>query len=451
MSDLQELNGLQPPVIAWLRRIGISTRVELAAVGPVQAYIELRRRGFGADPALVFTLQAALMGLPVGRLPAPMRRRLEAELAERQSELPENARPEPGYLIVDGHLDLAYNALKFDRDPLRPVAATRQQEAETPSPNGVATVAVPDLLAGGVAVAIASVFVMPASSPFPFVYHEPTTYEHPADAHAKGMAQLDYYHALADRDERIRLVLDRRTLAEVITSHEPGREPLLGLVPSIEGAGPVRSPAELEAWAERGVRAIGPAWDDTQYAAGAWRDQGGLSSEGRELLEIMAGRGLILDLTHLSELASLEALERYEGPVVASHSNARALVPTPRQLSDTQIRLIAERDGLVGAVLFNAFLRKGYAKGDAKGSVTLHHVVAHIDHICQLLGDADHIGIGSDLDGGFGAADIPAELDTVADLPLLAVALRDKGYDEGAIRNILGGNWLRLLGSALPV
>jgi membrane dipeptidase len=291
---------------------------------------------------------------------------------------------------------------------------------------------------------------MPASSPFPFVFHEPTTYHEPADAHAKGMAQLDYYHALADRDDQIRLVLDRKGLAEVVNSHEPGGKPLLGLVPSLEGAGPVRSPAELASWVERGVRAIGPAWDDTHYAAGAWRDQGGFSAEGFELLEAMAGHGLILDLTHLSEQASLEALERYEGPLVASHSNARALVPTSRQLSDTQIRLIAERDGLVGTVLFNAFLRKGYAKGDAKGSVTLAYVVAHIDHICQLLGDADHVGIGSDLDGGFGAADIPAELDTVADLPLLAQALRDKGYDEGAVRNILGGNWLRLLGSALP-
>ena len=159
----------------------------------------------------------------------------------------------------------------------------------------------------------------------------------------------------------------------------------------------------------------------------------------------MADLGLILDLTHMSEMAALQALDAYAGPVVATHANARALVPTERQLSDKQIRLIGERDGVIGCVLFNAFLRAGYRKGDSKELVTLDHVVAHIDHVCQLIGDARHAGIGSDLDGGFGAADIPTPLGSIADLPLIAGALRDKGYSDDDVAGIMGGNWVDLL------
>jgi len=160
---------------------------------------------------------------------------------------------------------------------------------------------------------------------------------------------------------------------------------------------------------------------------------------------VMADLGLILDLTHMSEMAALQALDAYAGPVVATHANARALVPTERQLSDQQIRLIGERDGVIGCVLFNAFLRANYRKGDRKALVTLDHIVAHIDHVCQLIGDARHAGIGSDLDGGFGAADIPTPLDSIADLPLIAGALRERGYSEADVAGIMGGNWVALL------
>ena len=120
-------------------------------------------------------------------------------------------------------------------------------------------------------------------------------------------------------------------------------------------------------------------------------------------------------------------------------------MPTERQLSDRQIRLIGERDGVIGCVMFNAFLRAGYRKGSGKEQVTLDHVVAHIDHVCQLIGDARHAGIGSDFDGGFGADDIPTPLDSIADLPLIAAALRDKGYSEADVAGIMGGNWVDLL------
>ena len=356
--------------------------------------------------------------------------------------------------IVDAHLDLAYNALYHGRDIRRSVSKMRAAEGSG-SARGVATVAIPELEKAGVGLVFATIFVPPANSPIGS-YREEITYHNAAEAHNLGMVQLDYYHRLADEVESIRLVGDLEDLKQVVASHqaenqdEDGRR-LLGIVPLIEGADPIREPEEAEVWYERGVRLVGLAWDDTRYAAGAWRGGGeGVSKAGYHLLEVMADLGFVLDLTHMSHQGVHEAIDRYEGRVVATHSNAQALVPGERHLSNEQIRRIGERDGVIGVVLFNAFLRAGYHKGDAKESVSLDQVVAHIDHICQLLGDANHVGIGSDLDGGFGAADIPAEMDNVADLPLIATRLLDYGYEQKDVANIMGENWLNLLRQVLP-
>lgn len=348
--------------------------------------------------------------------------------------------------IVDAHLDIAYNALNFGRDLRHSLSELRQAEKGKDSQRGIATVALPELQRAGVGLVFGTLFVAPATSPIARS-DEIKAYHDADEAHQLAMAQLDYYHRLADEEARIRLVGDLAALDEVVASHRPDHEgdPLLGIVPLMEGADPIRRPQEAEAWYERGLRLVGLAWDDTRYAAGAWRGSGGLTDDGYRLLEVMADLGLVLDLTHMSEEATLQALDRYEGSIVATHSNARALVPGQRQLSDDQIRRLGERDGVVGVVLYNVFLRSGHHKGGAKEDVTLDHVVAHIDHVCQVLGDAKHVGIGSDLDGGFGAVDVPAELDSVADLPLVVDRLRDRGYEEEDVANVMGGNWLNVL------
>jgi membrane dipeptidase len=348
--------------------------------------------------------------------------------------------------IIDAHLDLAYNAIKYGRDLRLPLTELRRLEASGPWPNGRATVTYPTLRQAGVALVFGTIFTAPAGHPL--VTPDPkTTYRNSEEAHKAGQLQLDYYHRLADEDATIRLVTNLSQLEEVVNSHQPGQAPLLGIVILMEGAEPVRQPEEAEMWYERGVRLIGLAWDDTRYAPGAWKAGGGLTPEGLRLLEVMANLGFILDLTHMSEKASLEALNRYEGQVVATHSNARTLTPGERHFSDEQIRGVAERDGIIGVVPFNVFLRANHRKGEAKQLVTLAHVVAHIDHICQTVGDALHVGVGSDFDGGFGAADIPAEMDSAADLPLIGQALLDHGYDQADVANIMGGNWLRVLRS----
>ncbi len=345
--------------------------------------------------------------------------------------------------IVDAHLDLAYNALGYGRSPRQPLTHIRATEKRNPH-RGQATVAFDAMQKGGIGLCLGTLFVSPASRKNPS-FENDIIYHNAQEAHKLAMTQLDYYHRLADEDERIRLVGTLADLEVVVASHQGEEKPLIGIVPLMEGADPIRRPKEVEYWYERGLRAIGLAWDDTRYADGDWNARRGLTDDGRSLLEIMAEYNFILDLTHMSDKAIFEALDRYEGPVIASHSNTRSLVPGDRQLNDDQIHLIGERGGVIGTVLFNKFLRAGQAMGDPKHLVTLDHVVAHIDHVCQVLGSAAHVGIGSDLDGGFGREDIPAEMDSIADEPLIAAKLAGRGYSETDVTNIMGGNWLNLL------
>jgi membrane dipeptidase len=353
--------------------------------------------------------------------------------------------------VVDAHLDIAYNALNKKRDPRRKLSEIRAAEAPAYR-RGIPTVSFSALRRGGVGLAFATIFNTPEEDPFPDDTAEDMIYRTPDEAHALGVLQIDTYRRYVDEDASLRLVTDAAGLEEVVAGHTAGQAgghgepPLLGLVLLMEGADHIRVPEEVADWYERGVRVIGPAWDDTRYCAGAWRDnKQGLTPLGRELLGHMGDLGMILDLTHMSEVAAFQSLDAYAGPVVATHANARALVPTERQLGDRQIRLLGERDGVIGVVLYNAFLKAGWRKGDPKEQVTLDQVVAHVDHICQLIGDARHVGIGSDFDGGFGAADIPTPLDSAADLPLIAGVLRDKGYSEEDVAGIMGMNWVELL------
>ncbi|MCZ2114718.1 MAG: membrane dipeptidase [Anaerolineae bacterium] len=344
--------------------------------------------------------------------------------------------------IVDSHLDLAYNAIVKGRDPRLGVAQIRANEP--PPVKNIATVGLPEMRRAGIGLIFGSIFVSPASAPFERDPHE-FTYETPEQAHKLGMDQIDYYRRLVDEEEDLRLVTNTAELDEVVRSHEEGRKPLLGIVILMEGADPIRRPEEAALWYERGVRFIGPAWDDTRYCAGAWRDsKQGLTDDGRALLEVMADLGMVLDLTHMSEVATFQSLDSYPGPIVATHANARAIVPTERQLSDRQIKLIGERDGMIGAVLCNSFLRPNYVR-NAKESVPVSQLVAHMDHVCQVIGDARHSGIGSDLDGGFGMLDIPDPMDSIADMPMIATGLQEKGYGEADIAGIMGMNWVEFL------
>jgi membrane dipeptidase len=351
--------------------------------------------------------------------------------------------------IVDAHEDVAWNALNLGRDVLRSAWETRRLEEEkaSPRPGGRCMLGLPEWLEGGVAVVIGSLFAAPAR--WALGSWDQATYADEDEAHRQGSAQLDYYHRLAEQSDRIELVGSQADLEEVLASWE-GEVPRVGIVPSMEGADPIRRPAEVEEWYQRGVRVVGLTWASGSRYAGGNRMPGPLTSDGWELLESMAELGMTLDVSHLAEEAFWEAMDRYEGPVAATHANPRSLVPGPRQLSDRMIRAVAERGGVIGVVCWNGFLKAGWTRTDGKEAVTLQEVAAAADHVCQVVGDAHHVGLGSDFDGGFGAEATPEGLETVADLHKIVEALAESGYPEADVAAVMGENWLRLLSSTLP-
>jgi membrane dipeptidase len=343
-------------------------------------------------------------------------------------------------LLVDAHEDIAWNAVALNRDVLQPVEETRSKEVD--SPGGRCMLGLQEWLEGRVAVVGGSIFLSPAR-----ISHSPwslQTYADAGEAYRRGLAQVDVYHRLADASERIDLLHRQADLDGVLASWE-GDRPRVGIFLTMEGADPIRDPQEMEEWYERGVRAVGLTWaSGSRYAGGNGRP-GPLTDAGRALLEVMAEFGVLLDVSHLADEALWETLDRYEGPVAATHANPRALVPGRRQLSDRMILALAERDGVVGIVPLNFFLKRGWTPSDGRQAVTLQDVTAAIDHVCQIVGDAAHVGLGSDFDGGCGAESAPMGLETVADLQLIGPALGERGYSEEHISAIMAGNWLRVL------
>jgi membrane dipeptidase len=351
-------------------------------------------------------------------------------------------------IIVDAHQDIAYNVLCFGRDYRRGVFETRQFEPpDIVAQAGTATLGLPNALLGRVAVVFATLFTSPLTNqPMPW---DSLRYKTPQEAYALALRQLDYYNRLADQTDQIVLI---RTLAEldtVLASWEDGApQRKQGLVLLMENADPIIEPRQFEEWYARGVRLVGPAWSATRYAGGTGQP-GPLTNLGRELLDTMASFNAILDLSHLAEDAYLEAVDRYPGVIIASHSNPRRFCNTDRHLSDEMIRRLAERDGVMGIVAYNRFLSNRWAMGDRKSDIPLSIYLDAIDYVCQVTGSAAHVGIGTDLDGGFGAESAPDGLDTVTDLWQIGDRLRERGYSPADVEAILSGNMLRKLRQAL--
>jgi membrane dipeptidase len=357
-------------------------------------------------------------------------------------------------LIVDGHADIAWNMLTFGRDYSLPLAEIRAREVDSdvPAQNGTAMLAWDAWVRGGVGLLFATLFATPVREGLrPW---ESRRYRTTEEAHRLYLECLDaYQELLQEHGDRFQLVLTGSDLGQAVSRGAPGTgDPQIGMVLLMEGAEGVRHPAELPMWYERGVRILGPAWMATRYAGGT-REPGPFTSLGWELLEVMADVGMMLDISHLAEEAVLQALDRYPGAILASHSNPRALLPNSeipnRHLTDEAILSLAERGGVMGIVIGNRFLKDGWRTAHGRKAVTMADIVAHIDHVCQLLGSAEHVGIGSDFDGGYGLELVPEGLDSVADLRFIGPALSEKGFSHEEVEAVLGGNWLRLLGEAL--
>lgn len=354
-------------------------------------------------------------------------------------------------LVIDGHEDLAFNILCAGRDYRRSAHETRAREsgsADLRQHAGIATLGLPEWLAGRVAVIFATIFTEPARSKFSNGFCD--VYQTAEQAYALGQRQLAVYQTLTGAGEPFRLVRSSADLDAVLATWEGDGPRQIGLVLLMENADAIREPDEVDAWYDAGVRLIGPAWMASRYCGGTF-EPGPLTEPGRQLLDRMAARRMVLDTSHMAEAAFFEAVERYDGVVIASHSNPRHFVDSDRHLSDDMIRALIARDGVIGHVPFNAFLVPGWSRrgGSPKEAADVSTIVRAIDHVCELAGSARHIAFGSDLDGGFGAEATPAGIDTVADLQEVAVALSRRGYRDEEVAAITHGNWLRMLRASL--
>lgn len=330
-------------------------------------------------------------------------------------------------MICDAHLDIAYNALR-GRDVLRPAAE------QTPDGDDIPTVGLPDLRAGGVGLVCATIFCEPSLDDKP-------GYRTAEEAHAVGWRQMGWYQQQRDAG-RMRFVTGPADVPGGASAEGP-----LPVIVLLEGADPIRTPDDVPRWFDAGLRIVGLAWKRTHFAGGTGAP-GPLTPEGVALVRALDRVGIIHDTSHLAEESFWQLLDLTNGPVMASHSNCRAIVPTDRQLSDDMIRALIARGSVIGINCYDKFLLPPNEHKQRRA--TLADVARHAKHICDLAGDAAHVGLGTDMDGGLGRNEIPEEIQTSADLPRVGEALSAAGFSDSDVRGILSDNWVNFFRRALP-
>ena len=351
---------------------------------------------------------------------------------------------------IDAHLDLSMNALEWNRDLTRPLAEinAREQGMTDKPDRGNGTVSLPELRKGNVGLVVATQIArfVATDNPLPG-WHSPQQ----AWAHTQG--QLAWYRAMEKQGElkQIRNWQELEAHLAYWNAGEDKSQKAIGYILSLEGADSIVTLDYLETAYENGLRALGPAhYGPGRYAYGT-DSSAPLSQQGKDLLRKMDELGIILDATHLCDLAFWDALELFQGPVWASHNNCRALVDHNRQFSDEMIKALIARGAVIGGVFDAWMLSPGWIRGQSTPkdrNVTLATLLDHLDHICQLAGNANHIGIGSDLDGAFGKEQCPSDLESIADLQKIPDLLLARGYSEEDVQKVMHGNWLRFLKKA---
>ena len=348
--------------------------------------------------------------------------------------------------LIDAHLDLSMNAMEWNRDLRKPIDEIRNREKgmKDKPDRGNSTVCFPELRKGNIGIVVATQiarFVAP-ENPLP-------GWNSPEQAWAQTQAQLAWYRTMEEDGELVQLRTwnDVEKHVQLWESPSPDKKPI-GYILSLEGADSIVTLNHLERAYAYGLRAVGPAhYGPGRYAQGT-DATGAMGPKGKELLKEMERLNIILDATHLCDDSFWEAMDNFHGPVWASHNNCRALVDHNRQFSDEQIKELISRGAVIGGVLDAWIMVPGWKRGvsDSKQlNCALEVVIDHMDHICQIAGNALHIGIGSDLDGAFGKEQSPYDIDTIADLQRIPELLKKRGYSDEDIRNVSHGNWLRFL------
>lgn len=354
---------------------------------------------------------------------------------------------------IDAHLDLSMNALEWNRDLRQSAAEINARERargwKDKPDRGNATVSFPDLRRGRIGLVVATQIAR-------FVADDnPLPGWHSAEqAWAQTQGQLAWYRAMEEAGELVAIVdlagLDAhvaRWQGALAAGADTARLPI-GYVRSLEGADSLVTLAHLERAHAAGLRALGPGhYGPGRYAHGT-DASAPLNAAGRELLRAMDRLGIILDATHLCDVAFWEALDIFGGPVWASHNNCRALVDHNRQFSDDMIRALVARGAVIGGALDAWMMVPGWIRGTSLPEpmgCRLEVVLDHLDRICQIAGNADHVGIGSDLDGAYGREQSPYDLETIADLARLPGMLAARGWPAADVAKLMHGNWLAFL------
>jgi len=358
---------------------------------------------------------------------------------------------EESVFIFDCHLDLAMNAIEWNRDLKKTVYQIRSREEgmtdKLDRAKGV--VALPELRKGKIGLVVATQIAryVEQGSALP-------GWNSPEIAWGISQAQLAWYRTMEDQGEMVQITnLEQmeKHLALWFDKSLPDHTKPVGYILSLEGADSFVNISYLEKAYAYGLRACGPAhYGPGRYAAGTGMTDG-LTAQGKDLVKEMDNLKMILDVTHLTDRGFEEALSIFKGPVWASHHNCRALVDHQRQLTDDQIKVLIERDAVIGGVFDTWMLTDNWVRGvdDPKErGIDLEKVVDHYDHICQMAGNSNHIAIGSDLDGAYGKEQSPYDLEDIADLQNLKGILSRRGYSSADIENIFNKNWLRFLRKA---
>jgi membrane dipeptidase len=348
--------------------------------------------------------------------------------------------------IIDAHLDLSMNALEWNRDLRSSIQEINEREKQlTDKPDrGLATVSLDELRKGNIGLVVATQIAryVDRNSSLP-------GWNSPEQAWAQTQGQLAYYKAL-ERSDDLRPI---RNLPELYThlAKWPTDQHTIGYILSLEGADSIVSLEYLEMAHEAGLRALGPAhYGPGRYAQGT-NATGGIGPKGRELLQKMQELNIILDATHLCDDSFDEAMEHFDGHVWASHHNCRALVNHNRQFSDAQFKELIRRGAVIGMPLDAWMMVPNWERGKSTPKsmgVTLNTMIDHLSHICELAGNTNNIGMGTDLDGGFGKEQCPHDLETIADLQKIPELLSKRGFSEDDIKRICHQNWLNFLEKA---
>lgn len=354
--------------------------------------------------------------------------------------------------IIDAHLDLAMNAMEWNRPlqfPLEQLRNAEEKLSDKPD-RGKGLVCLPELRRGNIGLVVATQIARytAAGNPLP-------GWNSPEQAWAQTQAQLAWYRQMERHGEMVQIT-NRQQLEEHVTlwlnEAVPASAKPIGYILSLEGADSLVTVQHLEQSWKDGLRAVGPAhYGPGRYANGT-DSTGRLNDAGKELLAAMNRLNMILDVTHLCDDAFWDALDRYKGPIWASHHNCRAIVNHNRQLTDEQINVLIERKAVIGVAMDAWMIVENWVRGTSTPQnmhCTLQRVADHIDHICQLAGNTLYVGIGTDLDGAFGKEQAPLELDSIADIRQLIPVLTQRGYQPQDIENIFFRNWLRFMLQAL--